>query len=76
MHDVGLVMEQLADAVADEIPHDAGALRLGVSLDCGTDIAGGPAGAGRGDARVDALVGDFDQPLGLPTDLADGVHAR
>jgi hypothetical protein len=43
MHNVGLVVEQLPDAVADKVAHDARPLGFGVRLDGGSDVAGGIA---------------------------------
>ena len=51
--------------MADEIADNAGALGLGVTLDGGADIACRIAGHCRSEARFEAFVGDFDQPLGL-----------
>ena len=43
MHDIRLVVEQPADAVAAEIAHHAHVLRLDEGLDRMADIAGGGA---------------------------------
>ena len=71
MHDIGLVVEELADAVADEIADHAGAFGLGEGLDGGADIARGVAGTRGGDAGLQRLVGHLDQPLGPAGDFAD-----
>src|SRR6185437_6059264 len=71
MDDVGLVVEQPAQAVAAEIAHYAHALRLDEALDGMADIAGGGAGLHRGNAAHHRLIGDFDQPLRLARDRTD-----
>ena len=75
MHDVGLVVEQPAEAVAAEVAHHAHVLRFDVGLDRGADIAGGAARLDRGDAAHHRLVGDLDQAFGAARDFADRVHA-
>src|SRR5204863_6445169 len=74
MDDVGLVVEQPAQAVAAEIAHHAHALRLDKTLDGVADVAGGGAGLYRGDAAHHRLVGHLDQPLGLAGDRAHRIH--
>ena len=75
MQHVRRLVEGAADAVAAEIAHHRAALRLRKGLDGMADIADAPAGADRGDAAHQALVGDLDQPLGGALQLADRVHA-
>ena len=75
MDDVGLVMEQAAEAMAAEIAHHAHVLRFDVSLDRRADIAGGAARLDRGDAAHHRIVSDFDQAFGAARDFADRVHA-
>ncbi len=65
MHDVGLVVEQAAEPVADKISHNAGAFAFGITLDSGTDVTGGATGLCRLNAQPQAFIGDFDEPLGL-----------
>ena len=74
MDDVGLVVEDAAEAVAAEVAHHAHVLRLDEALDGVADIAGGRAGLDRRDAAHQRLIGDFDQPLGLARDRADRIH--
>ena len=75
MHDVGLVVEQPAEAVAAEIAHHAHVLRFDEGLDRVADIAGGGARPDHGDAAHHRLIGDLDQPLGAARNLADRIHA-
>ncbi len=71
VHDVGLVVEQAAEAVAAEVAHHAHVLGLDIGLDGGADVAGGRARPDRRDAAHHRLVGDLDQPLGAARDRAD-----
>ena len=75
MDDVGLVVEQPAEAVAAEIAHHAHVLRLDIGLDGGADVAGGGARPDHRDAAHHGLVGDLDQPFGAARDGADREHA-
>src|SRR4029077_17136789 len=75
MHDIRLVMEQPANAVAAKISHHAHVLGFHESLDRVTDIAGGPAWPDRGDAAHHAFIGDLDQPLGAARNFTDRIHA-
>src|SRR5204863_787972 len=75
MDDVGLVVEQPAEAVAAEVAHHAHALRLDKALDGVADVAGGGAGLHRGNAAQHRFIRHLDQPLGLPGDRLDHIHA-
>ena len=67
--DVGV--ELLADAVADERPDDAVAVRLGVVLDGPADVADRPARAHGLDAVPHALLGDAHELAADRVDVAD-----
>ena len=64
MDDVGLVVEQPAEAVAAEVAHHAHVLAFDEGLDGGADVAGGGARPDHRDAPHHGVVGDLDQPLG------------
>ena len=67
--DVGV--ELLADAVADERPHHAVAVLLGVVLDGPADVADRPPGLHGLDAVPGALLGDPHELAALGIDVAD-----
>src|SRR5664280_3511520 len=75
MDDVGLVVEQAAEAVAAEVAHHAHVLGFHVALDRGADVAGGRAGMDGGDAAHHRLMRHLDQPFGAARNFADGIHA-
>src|SRR5262249_62349306 len=74
VHDVGLVVEQAADAVAAEVAYHAHVLGLDVALDGGADVASGRAWPDHRNAAHHRLVGDLDQAFGAAWDRAHGVH--
>src|SRR5476649_629090 len=73
--DIGLVVEQAAEAVTAEVAHHAHVLGFHVALDRGADVAGGGAGADGGDAAHHGLVRHLDQAFGAARNFADGEHA-
>src|SRR5690242_14031057 len=75
MQNVGPVVEHAAEAMAAEITHHAAALAFGVCLDSGADISGSGAGLDGGYAPHERVVGDLEQSLSCPGDLADAIHA-
>src|SRR5262249_53996578 len=75
VHDVRLVMEQAADAVAAEVAHYAHVLGFDIGLDGGADIAGGRTRVDHGNAAHHRFVGHLDQALGAAWDRTHGEHA-
>ena len=75
MEDVGLVVEQAAEAMAAEIADHGTTLRFGKFLDRRADVAGGGAGPHDGNAAHHRLVGHVDEALGPAGNLADEIHA-
>ena len=74
VHDMRVVVEDLADAVAAKLLHHREAVGLGMGLDGVADVAECGAGAYGLDAEVEALLGDPHQPFGERLGLADHEH--
>jgi hypothetical protein len=75
VQDIGGVVIDAADAMADEIPDHAIAVPFGMPLDRVADIAQPIARLGLLDPEHQAFVGDVDQPPRLHRHLADQIHA-
>src|SRR5690606_6872081 len=73
--DLGLLMENLANAVSAEFTDDAVTGFFGMLLDRMADIPEVSAGLDLGNAQPHAFIGDVAQPLALDGRLAYKEHA-
>src|SRR2546423_8776666 len=69
-------MEFLADAVTDELLHDAEPLGMCDGLDGAANVAHSASWPHRVDAGVEAALGDIDEAARVGVDLADRVRRR